>query len=62
MTAFYEWAGGRKVALGLLYAALVTVMAFPLSATFVGYAAALATGLGITSGTVAWEDSHRGTP
>lgn len=59
MRRFYEWAGGRKVALGLLYAAMVTVMAFPLGAEFGVYAAALAAGLGITSGAVAWEDRGR---
>ena len=59
MTHFYDWAGGRKTAHGLLYAVLVTAMAFPLDASYGAYTAALALGLGLTVGSVAYEDARR---
>lgn len=59
MTRYFVWAGGRKTGLGLLGAAILIVMAFVLGATFEAFAGALLLCLGITQGTVAWEDSRR---
>lgn len=59
---FWRAVGGRKVAAGLLYAVLITVMAFPLHADFIAYATALATGLLGTSALVVVEDVNRPTP
>ena len=59
MTRFFTWAGGRKVGLGLIAAALLTVMAFPLDADFVAYSGAILLALGFTQGAVAYEDSRR---
>lgn len=59
---FWRAVGGRKVAAGLLYAVLVTAMAFPLGADFVQYATALAAGLLGTSAMVVVEDVNRPVP
>lgn len=59
MTRYFEWAGGRKVGLGLIAAALLTTMAFLLDADFIAYSGALLLALGFTQGTVAYEDSRR---
>lgn len=54
--AIYRWLGGRKNGNGLLYAALLTAMAFRLDAAFETYALWLAVGLGVSGGLIAWED------
>lgn len=59
MKRFYEWAGGRKVAVGYVAAALLTIMALVLRASYAEYAGAILLALGITSGTIAYEDSRR---
>jgi len=59
MTNFDRW-GGRKQFNGYLYSFLVTFLALVLQAEFGAAATALAVGLGVTSGAVAWEDTHRG--
>jgi hypothetical protein len=56
---FYDWAGGRKIAIGYVAALLLTAMAFLLKATYAEYAGGLLLALGITSGTIAYEDSRR---
>lgn len=62
MKGFYEWAGGRKVGLGILGALLLTIMAFPLDADFGVYGGMILGCLGITSGAVAYEDTRRPKP
>lgn len=60
MKRFYQAAGGRKVGVGLLAALVLTAMAFPLDADFASYATALLAALGLTQGSVAYEDVRRG--
>lgn len=59
MKRLYDAAGGRKVAIGYLAAVLLTVMAFPLQADFVAYSGAILIALGLTQGSVAYEDARR---
>lgn len=56
---FWQMVGGRKFGNGAILAALLTVMAFPLHATFTEYATFLATALLGTSGLIAAEDVRR---
>lgn len=58
MTAerFWKAVGGRKALNGYLAYLTLTVMAFPLGATFPQYAGAMLLALGITAGLVAFED------
>lgn len=60
MRRYYEWAGGRKLGVGYLAAVLLTIMALILGAGYVEYAGAILLALGITSGSIAYEDSRRG--
>lgn len=60
MRRYYEWAGGRKIAIGYLAALLLTIMAVVLDAGYAEYAGGILIALGITSGTIAYEDSRRG--
>lgn len=54
--------GGRKSAAGFYASILLTAMAFPLRAEFQAYATSLLFALGLTVGSVAWEDmSKRGS-
>lgn len=48
--------GGRKSAAGFVAALLLTAMAFPLQAEFGQYMTGLLIALGLTQGTVAYED------
>ena len=48
--------GGRKSAAGFFAALLLTIMAFPLSAEFSQYMTGILIALGLTQGTVAYED------
>ena len=50
--------GGRKSAAGFLAALLLTGMAFPLQAEFTQYMTGILIALGLTQGTVAWEDTR----
>lgn len=50
--------GGRKSAAGFFAAVLLTIMAFPLSAEFTQYMTGILIALGLTQGTVAWEDTR----
>ena len=59
MKRFYEWSGGRKIAIGYVAAVLLTAMAIFLKASYAEYAGAILLALGITSGAVAYEDSRR---
>lgn len=59
MTKFFAWAGGRKVGLGLIGLVVLTIMAFPLRADFMDYALAVLLALGLTQGSVAYEDVKR---
>ena len=59
MNRLYRFFGGRKVALGFIAVAILTVMAFPLHAGFGEYAAAVLGALGLTVGSVAYEDARR---
>lgn len=61
MRRYYEWAGGRKLGVGYLAAVLLTIMALILGAGYVEYAGAILLALGITSGSIAYEDSRRGS-
>lgn len=60
MRRYYEWAGGRKVGIGYVAAVLLTIMALILDASYTEYAGGILIALGITSGTIAYEDSRRG--
>lgn len=51
--------GGRKSAAGFYASILLTAMAFPLNADFRGYATSLLFALGLTVGSVAWEDTTK---
>lgn len=53
---FWKLLGGRKTAVGLLAFISLTAMAIPLGAGFMEYAGAVLFALGITSGSVAYED------
>ena len=55
----YGAVGGRKAAFGLLAAALLTSMAFPLDASFGEYSLSLLGALGLTQGFVAYEDTQK---
>lgn len=59
MNKFFVWTGGRKVGLGIVGAVVLTVMAIVLRAPFEAYAAGILVCLGITQGTVAYEDVKR---
>lgn len=59
MLRYYKWAGGRKMGAGYIAVLLITAMAFVLDTSFVEYSAAVLTALGITVGTVAYEDARR---
>lgn len=56
---FWAWVGGRKMGNGAILATLLTVMAFPLHATFTEYATFVAAALLGTSGLIAAEDVKR---
>lgn len=60
MRRYYEWAGGRKMGAGYIAALLLTAMAIVLGASYAEYAGGILLALGITSGTIAYEDSRRG--
>lgn len=59
MLRYYDWAGGRKMGAGYIAVALFTALAKPLGASFAEYAGAVLLALGITVGSVAYEDSRR---
>jgi len=48
--------GGRKYLNGYITAALLTLMALVLKASFEQYALFLCLAMGVTTGTAAWED------
>lgn len=64
MTAerFWKGVGGRKVWNGYLAYLTLTAMAFFLDATFGEYAIGVLAALGITQGSVAYEDSRAKAP
>lgn len=59
MSDFWRRVGGRKTFNGWLAFAALTVMAFPLQASFAAYSAAVLVALGITNGLTATEDVLR---
>lgn len=62
MKRYHEWAGGRKMGAGYIAAVLLTIMAKVLDASFAEYAGAILLALGITAGSVAYEDVKRRRP
>lgn len=59
MGRYYEWAGGRKMGAGYIAVILLTVMALCLGASYTEYAGGILLALGVTSSTIAYEDSRR---
>jgi len=55
----FEWFGGRKVFAGFYASILLSLAAAFLDASFSTYAGSLLLALGITSGSVAYEDARK---
>ena len=59
MECVYKFAGGRKMFAQYLAVALISAMALVLRPAFREYALAVCAALGITVGSIAWEDGAR---
>lgn len=59
MNPIYKYLGGRKATAGLIAAILLTAMALALKADFTAYATSLLVALGLTQGTMTFEDVKR---